>query len=154
MQVLNVHGLIPEYNFFFFFFFFWWHWCLNSGPHNLLGRCLYWWSHSTKLFWDRVSRTICLGLALNYDPPDLCLLSSWDYRREPVPGSEYDFWTMLYNLSVHTRMNQALEWFWEDCSHKMGTRNKTGQSGMRQYKFHQGNNLSMFWKDGGGELYS
>jgi hypothetical protein len=24
-----------------------------------------------------------LGLALNCDPPDLCLLSSWDYRREP-----------------------------------------------------------------------
>jgi hypothetical protein len=22
------------------------------------------------------------GLASNYDPPDLCLLSSWDYRRE------------------------------------------------------------------------
>jgi hypothetical protein len=27
-----------------------------------------------------------LGLGLNRDPPDLCLLSSWDYRREsPVP---------------------------------------------------------------------
>jgi hypothetical protein len=25
-----------------------------------------------------------LGLALNPDPPDLCLLSSWDYRREPL----------------------------------------------------------------------
>jgi hypothetical protein len=24
---------------------------------------------------DRVSRIMCLGLALNYDPPDLCLLS-------------------------------------------------------------------------------
>jgi hypothetical protein len=24
------------------------------------------------------------GLALNRDPPDLCLLSSWDYRREPL----------------------------------------------------------------------
>jgi hypothetical protein len=24
-----------------------------------------------------------LGLALNHDPPDLCLLRSWDYRCEP-----------------------------------------------------------------------
>jgi hypothetical protein len=24
------------------------------------------------------------GLALNHDPPDLCVLSSWDYRREPL----------------------------------------------------------------------
>jgi hypothetical protein len=23
-------------------------------------------------------------VALNHDPPDLCLLSSWDYRREPL----------------------------------------------------------------------
>jgi hypothetical protein len=28
------------------------------------------------------------GLALNHDPPDLCLLSSWDDRRELlVPGA-------------------------------------------------------------------
>jgi hypothetical protein len=25
-----------------------------------------------------------LGLALNLDPPDLYLLSSWDYRRAPL----------------------------------------------------------------------
>jgi hypothetical protein len=24
------------------------------------------------------------GLVLNHDSPDLCLLSSWDYRREPL----------------------------------------------------------------------
>jgi hypothetical protein len=30
-----------------------------------------------------VSQTICWGLASNRDPPDVCLLSSWDYRREP-----------------------------------------------------------------------
>jgi hypothetical protein len=34
-----------------------------------------------------VSWTICLRLALNHDPPDLCLLSSWDYRREPPAPS-------------------------------------------------------------------
>jgi hypothetical protein len=28
-------------------------------------------------------RTICLGLVSNLSPPDLSLLSSWDYRREP-----------------------------------------------------------------------
>jgi hypothetical protein len=28
------------------------------------------------------------GLALNLDPPDLCLLSSWDYRREPLEPSQ------------------------------------------------------------------
>jgi hypothetical protein len=36
------------------------------------------------VFQDRVLWTICLGLASNHDPPDLCLLSSWDYRREPL----------------------------------------------------------------------
>jgi hypothetical protein len=28
------------------------------------------------IFQDRVSQTICLGLASNCNPPDLCLLSS------------------------------------------------------------------------------
>jgi hypothetical protein len=38
-------------------------------------------------FRERVSLTICLGLASNSYPPDLCLLSNWDYRPElPVPG--------------------------------------------------------------------
>jgi hypothetical protein len=27
------------------------------------------------------------GLASNHNPPDLCLLSSWDYRREPLAPS-------------------------------------------------------------------
>jgi hypothetical protein len=32
------------------------------------------------------------GLALNLNPPDLFLLSSWDYRREiPMPGSNSEF---------------------------------------------------------------
>jgi hypothetical protein len=32
-------------------------------------------------------QTICQGLASNYHPPDLCLLSSWDYRHEPLTPS-------------------------------------------------------------------
>jgi hypothetical protein len=37
-----------------------------------------------------------LGLALNCDLPDLCLLSSWDYKCEtPVPGSTSFFTSLL-----------------------------------------------------------
>jgi hypothetical protein len=32
--------------------------------------------HHEGFFQDRVSQTICLGLALNHNPPELCLLSS------------------------------------------------------------------------------
>jgi hypothetical protein len=32
-------------------------------------------------------QTILPGLALNPDPPDLCLLSSYDYRQEPPAPS-------------------------------------------------------------------
>jgi hypothetical protein len=32
---------------------------------------------------DGVSLAFWYGLPLNYAPPDLCLLSSWDYRYEP-----------------------------------------------------------------------
>jgi hypothetical protein len=35
-------------------------------------------------FQGRVSRTACLRLPSNNDPPDRYLLSSWDYRREPL----------------------------------------------------------------------
>jgi hypothetical protein len=39
------------------------------------------------------------GLASNHSPPDLCLLSSWDYRGEPlVPGLEISFLTGIPNL--------------------------------------------------------
>jgi hypothetical protein len=48
-------------------------------------------SHSTSpaflcdgIFRDRVTQTILPRLALNLDPPDLCLLSSWDYRYESI----------------------------------------------------------------------
>jgi hypothetical protein len=36
-----------------------------------------------RYFWNRVSQTICPWLALKWDPPELCLLSSWDHRYEP-----------------------------------------------------------------------
>jgi hypothetical protein len=34
-----------------------------------------------------VSWTICPGLALNHDPPDICFLSSYNYRGEPPAPS-------------------------------------------------------------------
>jgi hypothetical protein len=49
------------------------YWGLNSGPSP--------WTTLPAFFCDgffrnRVSETICPGLALNHDRPDLCLLSS------------------------------------------------------------------------------
>jgi hypothetical protein len=56
-------------------------------------------SHSTSP--DRVSQTICPGLASNHNPPDLCFLSSQDSRREPpAPGSCYQFCFTLTNLEL------------------------------------------------------
>jgi hypothetical protein len=43
------------------------------------------------------------GRALNHDPPDLCLLSSWDYRRE-LPAQDMVFKPLLPNrwfLALH-----------------------------------------------------
>jgi hypothetical protein len=42
--------------------------------------------HCTQLFtgWDGGLINFLPRLAENLDPPDLCLLSSWDYRHEPL----------------------------------------------------------------------
>jgi hypothetical protein len=48
------------------------------------------------MFWDRFSRTICLGLALNCLPPDLCLLSSWNYRCESLCPVSLEFIYCFY----------------------------------------------------------
>jgi hypothetical protein len=42
-----------------------------------------------RFFWDKVLQNYLPGLALNLNPPDLCLLSSWYYRCEPsLPDSK------------------------------------------------------------------
>jgi hypothetical protein len=51
-----------------------WCWGLKSEPTTL--------NHSSSPFLFWVFFEIRLGLASNRNPPDLCLLSSWDFRRE------------------------------------------------------------------------
>jgi hypothetical protein len=67
-----------------FFFFFLQFWGLISGLHlEPLHQPNFWW-------WGFLRQGLMNylpGLALNCDPPDLCLLSRWDNRCEPpVPG--------------------------------------------------------------------
>jgi hypothetical protein len=58
---------------FWFFFFFLQYWGLNSrlSPWATSPALFLW-----RVFRDRVSRSYLPRLALNLDPPDLCLLSS------------------------------------------------------------------------------
>jgi hypothetical protein len=88
-----------------FFFFFWQHRGLNSGPHICQAGALPLGSlHQPSFvgfFWDRVLRIICPWLALNHHPPDLCLLSSWDYRREPPHLAQ----TILFFIGPALRTN-------------------------------------------------
>jgi hypothetical protein len=61
-------------------------------------------------FWDKVSWTICLGQASNCDSPDLCLLSSWDYRCEPLaPGKAC--WLLNKQTLPWTELKLTLEDF-------------------------------------------
>jgi hypothetical protein len=48
------------------------------------------------------------GLALNHDPPDLCLLNSYEYRREPpVP-------TVLVIFEIGSQ--ELLAWLASNCN--------------------------------------
>jgi hypothetical protein len=38
------------------------------------------------------------GLALNHEPPDLCLLRSWDYRLEPPTLGLYSYLKQTKNV--------------------------------------------------------
>jgi hypothetical protein len=70
------------------FFFFLWYWVSNSGPtHWATPPALFVW----RVFRDTVSQSICLGLALNCNPPDLYLLSFLNYRHEPSVPSSWHF---------------------------------------------------------------
>jgi hypothetical protein len=66
-------------------------------------------SHSTSLFCEgyflrQGLKNYLPGLALNLDPPDLCLLSSWDYRREPpAPSSTFPLNFSLVVKVVHAK---------------------------------------------------
>jgi hypothetical protein len=56
------------------------------------------------------------GLASNHDPSDLCLLSSWDYRREPLVPSgcrffvDVHFWLYI-GLGARLPMEEEKQWF-------------------------------------------
>jgi hypothetical protein len=67
-------------------FFCVWYWGLNSGPTPCATPPA---PFCDGFFQDRVLRNYLPRLASNHDPPGLCLLSSWDYRCEPLaPGED------------------------------------------------------------------
>jgi hypothetical protein len=91
--------LSPSFlSFFFFSFFFFCGTGVWTQGLTLARQALYHLIYSVSpfivmdFFGDRVSQTICQGLVSNCYPLDLCLLSHWDYRCEPlVPGSPLSF---------------------------------------------------------------
>jgi hypothetical protein len=77
---------------FLFFFFFLRYWSLSSGltPWATLSDLF-----GDVFFWQGLQN--CLPrLALNYDPPDLCFLSSQIYRHEPPMPSYFCIFWMFY----------------------------------------------------------
>jgi hypothetical protein len=46
-------------------------------------------------------------LVLNHDPPDLCLLSNYNYRHEPQAPGYITFWTGLESRSMVAKSEGA-----------------------------------------------
>jgi hypothetical protein len=65
-----------------------------------------------------VSQTICPGLALNCDPPDLCFLSSWDYKREPLAPTHSHF--LIINLPSYYTVKTSAVLFFREISQCLG----------------------------------
>jgi hypothetical protein len=86
---------------------------VTSCVSGITGTCY----HAWLIDWAQISLTYFLPrLASNHDPPDLYLLSSWDYRCEPkffgsviIFSSSISGWLLLEFLSL---FDEAwLSWF-------------------------------------------
>jgi hypothetical protein len=99
----------------FFYFIFWWYWGFNSGPcawsttwiayQPLLPRPPFSYLPLQSSWDDRCVpphpafiemgfQELFCGLALNWDPPDVCLWNNEDYRHEP-PGLAFPHYKNL-----------------------------------------------------------
>jgi hypothetical protein len=68
------------------------------------------------------------GLASNLDPPDLCILSNWDYRREPLGPSW--LWFLEYDSKSLGSKRKQVNWL----SSKLKTFVHQTFNSERQYK--------------------